>query len=49
MNNDKKFEKPIATIIDFEDNDIITKSVGGIDYPWWGGGGFDGPDTPADR
>ena len=54
MNKAKKFEKPIACIIEFENNDIITSSgngdIGGIGYPWWGGGGgFDGPDTPADR
>ncbi len=31
MNNEKKFNKPEAEIIDFSNEDIITKSVGGID------------------
>lgn len=48
MKDTKKFEKPTAIVIEFEDNDIITDSIGDINYPWWGGG-FDGPDTPVGR
>ena len=50
MREEKRFEKPIANVIEFDDADIVsTSSIGGINYPWWGGDGFDGPDTPADR
>lgn len=48
MKTKRKFIKPEAKVIEFLNDDIITSSsIGGINYPWWGGGDF--PDTPVDR
>lgn len=49
MENEKKYVKPEADIIEFNNEDIIVTSgegdIGGINYPWWGNGGFPGGDT----
>lgn len=52
MKKEKIFEKPIAIVIEFNNDDIILTSgegdIGGINYPYWWGG-TDGPDSPAGR
>ena len=49
MKKEKRFVKPEAEIVEFYNDDIILTSgegdVGGINYPWWGNGGFPGGDT----
>ena len=44
MNNENKFIKPEAEVIEFNNEDIILTSgegdVGSIDYPWNNGGNW---------
>ena len=38
MNDEKKFVKPIAEVLEFANDDIITKSLGLEDNATWGEG-----------